>query len=315
VSDVVVSNFTPGTMERMGLGYRDACAVRPDIIFLEMGTQGAYGPDSGRPGFGNTVSAVTGLHHLSGEPDRIPVGTGTNYPDHVVAPAHAAFAVLVALRHRRRTGQGQYIDLSQAETMIGLLGPAVLDYTVNGREQGRHGNRSDEAAPQGVYRCRGTDRWIAISVRHDREWTALATELGLDWGVRDDARFRSHLDRHTHHVELDALIATRTAERDAESLADALQVRGVAAEVVKTAEDLVRSDRQLRHRQHLVVLDHPEMGPSVYTAPPFRLDGVAEAVMRTPAPLLDQHTREVMTALLGLDEATIDKLIEGGVLV
>src|SRR5262249_41569468 len=121
-SDVVTSNFTPGTMKGLGLGYEDVRAVRADVVYLEMGMQGSYGPDASLVGYGQTVSALTGLYHLSGLPGRMPVGTGTNYPDHVPAPTHAAFAVLAALRHRRRTGQGQHIDLSQAETMVCLLG-------------------------------------------------------------------------------------------------------------------------------------------------------------------------------------------------
>jgi benzylsuccinate CoA-transferase BbsF subunit len=134
-SDVVANNFTPRTMAELGLGYEDARVVRPDVIYIEMAMQGATGPDAELVGFGLTVSALTGLHHLSGAPGQAPVGTGTNYPDHVSAPAHAALAILAALRHRRRTGQGQYIDLAQTETIVSLLGPAVLDWTVNGRNQ------------------------------------------------------------------------------------------------------------------------------------------------------------------------------------
>src|SRR6202000_1669395 len=104
-------------------------------------------------------------------------GSGTNYPDHVPAPTHSALAVLAALRHRRRTGRGQYIDLSQAETMISLLGPTILDYTANGRVQMPQGNRTETAAPNGVYPCAGDDRWIAISVETDEHWIALTGEL------------------------------------------------------------------------------------------------------------------------------------------
>jgi benzylsuccinate CoA-transferase BbsF subunit len=307
VGDVVVNNFTPGTMERMGIGYEAARALRPDVIYLEMGTQGANGVDSRRPGYGNTVSSVTGLHHLSGDPDRYPVGTGTNYPDHVVAPAHAAFVVLVALRHRRRTGEGQYIDLSQAETMIGLLGPAILDYTVNGRVQMRRGNLSHGAAPHGVYRCLGDDRWIAIAVRSDTEWIALTDGLGLA-SLRNDSRYATLSNRHRHQAELDDIIGTSTSQHDAHELASALQERGVPVGVVQTAQDLIEVDRQLRHREHFPVLDHPEMGPSIYNAPPFRLRGVDEPVMRMPAPLLGQHTREVLAGVLGMSEDEIDRL-------
>ncbi len=312
-ADVVTSNFTPGTLAGLGLGYEQARALRPDIIFLEMGMQGNDGPDAKLVGYGQTVSALTGLYHLSGLPGRMPVGTGTNYPDHVAAPAHSAFAVLTALRHRRRTGEGQYIDLSQAETMVSLLGPAILDHTVNGRTDQPQGNRADYAAPQGVYPCAGDDRWVAISAVTDEHWTALADELGAR-ELTDDQRFATTLERHRHHDELDAELASLTSSQDAYALMERLQKRGVPAAVMQTYGDLIDSDPQLRHRNHFAVLDHPEMGPSIYNAPPFTLRNVSEPTMRTPAPLLGQHTREVCTRLLGLDDEQIDALTEQGVL-
>lgn len=313
-SDVVANNFTPGTMAELGLGYEDARAVRPDVIYLEMSMQGAYGPDSSLVGYGLTVSALTGLHHLSGAPGRAPVGTGTNYPDHISAPCHAAFAVLAALRHRRRTGQGQYIDLAQTETMISLLGPAVLDFTVNGRIQQPRANLSDSAAPQGVYPCLGEDRWIAITARNDAEWQALVEELGAT-ALAADPRFETLLDRHRNHAELDREIARCTRTQDAYDLMERLQRRRVPAGVTQTSQDLIECDPQLRFRGHFAVLDHPEMGPSIYNAPPFRLRAVDEPVMRTPAPLLGQHTREVCAKLLGMSDAEIDRLVEEEVLV
>lgn len=311
-SDVVTSNFTPGTLEGLGLGYRRAREVKPDIIFLEMGMQGAYGPDASLVGYGQTVSALTGLYHLSGLPGQVPVGTGTNYPDHVPAPAHSAFAVLTALWHRRRTGEGQYIDLSQAETMVSLLGPAVLDYTVNGVNAMPIGNRAEYAAPQGVYPCAGTDRWIAISVVTDEQWAAVTDELGAPELV---TRFPG---RHTAQDDIDPILEKLTSGREPFDLMRRLQQRGVPAAVVHTFGDLVDGDPQLAHRGHFAVLDHPEMGPSIYNAPPYRLRGVdggdTHAIMRSPAPLLGQHTREVCARLLGLDDATIDELAEAGVL-
>jgi benzylsuccinate CoA-transferase BbsF subunit len=312
-SDIVASNFTPGTMAGLGLGYDEARAVRDDIIYLEMGMQGAYGPDSSLVGYGQTVSALTGLYHLSGLPGRMPVGTGTNYPDHVAAPAHSAFALLAALRHRRRTGEGQYIDLSQAETMVSLLGPTILDYTVNGHNQGPQGNRSPEAAPHGVYPCAGEDRWLALSAATDEQWNLLLAELGAG-ELATDPRFATGRERHRHHDELDAELGARTRQRDATELMTCLQERAVPAAVVQTYQDLIETDPQLRHRGHFAVLDHPETGPSIYNAPPFTLHGVDEPVMRTPAPLFGQHTREVCERLLGLDEAEIGRLVEEGVL-
>lgn len=314
-SDVVTSNFTPGTLDGLGLGYERAREVRPDVIFLEMGMQGAYGPDASLVGYGQTVSALTGLYHLSGMPSQVPVGTGTNYPDHVPAPAHSAFAVLTALWHRRRTGEGQYIDLSQAETMVSLLGPAVLDYTVNGVDAMPDGNRADYAAPQGVYPCAGEDRWIAISVLTDQHWAELTGELGA---AELAERYPDATARRAAHDELDSALARLSSGREPFDLMRRLQQRGVPAAVVHTFGDLIENEPQLAHRGHFAVLDHPEMGPSIYNAPPYRLrgvdDGDVRAIMRSPAPLLGQHTRDVCTRLLGMDDARIDELAAAGVL-
>jgi benzylsuccinate CoA-transferase BbsF subunit len=312
VSDVMASNFAPGTMAKLGLGYDAVRAVRPDIVYLEMGMQGADGPDAKVVGYGQTVSALTGLHHLSGLPGDTPVGTGTNYPDHVAAPAHAAFAVLAALRHRRRTGQGQRIDVAQTETMVGLLGPAVLDFTVNGRTQMPQGNRAEYAAPQGVYPAAGDDRWVALSALDDGHWSAICAVLGTD--LLDDPLFATFADRQLEHDALDAEIGRRTADLEPFALVDQLQAAGVPAGVMETYQDLLETDEQLRHRGHFAVLDHPEMGPSAYNAPPFSLSGLTEPVMRTPAPLFGQHTREVLGELLDIDDAGFDQLVADEVL-
>jgi benzylsuccinate CoA-transferase BbsF subunit len=311
--DIVASNFTPGTLTSLGLGYEAARAVKPDIIFLEMGMQGGYGPDSSLVGYGQTVSALTGLYHLSGLPGRMPVGTGTNYPDHVAAPTHSTLALLAALRHRRRTGAGQYIDLSQAETMIGLLGPTILDYTVNGRTQQPQGNLSDQCAPQGVYAAAGDDRWIAISVETDDQWHALVAELGAE-ALADHPDYATFIDRQRNHEALDSALTELTRTREPFELMDRLQRAGVPAGVMETYRDLIEVDPQLRHRGHFAVLDHPEMGPSIYNRPPYTLSAMGKPPMRTPAPLLGQHTREVLAEVLDLDDATIDELAAQGVL-
>lgn len=312
-SDIVANNFTPGTMEKFGLGYDDVRRVRPDIIYLAMSMYGADGPEHRHLGYGTTVSAISGLHGLCGSPDREPVGTGTNYPDHIPCPGHGAFAVLAALRHRRRTGQGQKIDVSETEAMTALLGPVVMDYTVNGRIQGRKGNLVSTAAPNGVYPCRGDDRWIAISVEDDAGWRALADVLGApEWTVSD--RYGSVVLRHRNHREMDRDIAERTRFWSAYELMERLQQRGVAAGVVQTSADLITSDPQLRHRGHWVWLDHPEMGRTIYNNQPFRMGLGPEEVLRKPAPLLGQHTRDVCTGLLGMTDEEVERLAKDGVL-
>ena len=305
-SDVVANNFTPGTMEKFGLGYDAVREIRPDVVYLAMSMQGASGPDHKYLGFGLTIGALTGLQHLCGLPDREPAGTGTNFPDHIPNPCHAAFAVLAALRHRRRTGEGQYIDVAQTEPTIALLGPAILQYTANGEIAGRTGNQRGAKAAHGVYPCAGDDRWIAIAAWTDRAWAALVAVLGRPaWATPELAA--SAAARLARRDELDRLIGEATRRWNAEDLMARLQAAGVPAGVVHTAAGIVQRDPQLKHRRHWVRLDHPEMGPSIYNAPPFRLSGV-EDVPRSPAPLLGQHTDEVCRDVFGLDDAQIEAL-------
>jgi crotonobetainyl-CoA:carnitine CoA-transferase CaiB-like acyl-CoA transferase len=160
-------------METFGLGYEDCKRIRPDILDIGMSMQGSLGPQRDFRGTGSSIAALTGIQDLSGLPGNVPAGTGTNYPDHLPNPCHAAFALLAALRHRRRTGQGQCIDFAQTEPMLSLMGPTFLDLTVNGRLQQRRGNDHPWMAPHGVYPCVGSDRWIAITVATDVQWAAL----------------------------------------------------------------------------------------------------------------------------------------------
>lgn len=311
-SDVVTNNFTPGTMEKFGLGYEAVRQVRPDIVYISMSMQGRSGPEANYLGYGLTMGALTGLHYLCGLPEEEPAGTGTNFPDHVPNPCHAAFAILAALRHRRKTGQGQYIDLAQIEPTISLLGPAVLDYTTNGRVTERRGNRHVAAAPYGVYPCAGEDRWIAISAGDQPAWGVLAETLGAA-DLASDSRFATPLQRWRHREELDARIAQLTAGWNSQELMDQLQKRGVAAAAVRDAADVLHHDPQLQAREHWAYLDHPEMGSSVYGAPPFKLSRTPGFPSR-PAPLLGQHTDEVLGSCLGLDRARIEALRHDGVL-
>lgn len=312
-SDIVANNFTPGVMERFGLGYEAVRAIKPDIIYLAMSMQGSSGPEHQYLGYGASMAALTGLQHLTGLPGREPAGTGTNYPDHVPNPCHAAFAVLAALRHRRRTGEGQYIDLAQTEPTIALLGPTFLDLTMNGRLQQPNGNEHPWAAPHGVYPCQGDDRWIAISIMNDDQWVSLVEVLGRPaWAA--EAALRQGEMRYARRRQLDSDLAGATAQWVAEDLMHALQARGVPAGVVQTAADVVERDPQLRHRGHWVKLDHPEMGATIYNAPPMRFSRTPVELKR-PAPLLGEHTDEICRELLGLSDEETRQLKEEGVLI
>lgn len=307
---VVVNNFTPGVMDKLGLGYDVVRSIQPQIIYAAMSMQGSHGPDSSDLGYGLTIGAVTGLQHLTGLPEREPAGTGTNYPDHIPNPTHAAFAILAALRHQRKTGTGQSIDIAQTEPTIAMLGPAVMNFFVNGIVQNRDGNRHSQWAPQGVYRCKGEDRWIAITIQSDLQWRSLCRVLSLN-AVADWSDLAPRLE---HQGKIDQILSDVCADWENVNLATVLQEAGVPAGPVLDARDVLEHDPQLRVRNHWVNMDHPEMGPSTYNSAPFRFS-VALAAPSSPAPLLGQHTYEIAQELLELSESEIKVLIENDILV
>jgi benzylsuccinate CoA-transferase BbsF subunit len=311
-SDVVANNFTPGTMEKFGLGYDAVKEIKKDIIYIAMSMQGDSGPESKYLGYGLTIGALTGIQYLSGLPEREPAGTGTNFPDHIPNPCHAAFAVLAALYYRRRTGEGQYIDVAQTEPTIALIGPTIMEFSVNGTSAERTGNQRAPVCPHGVFPCSGSDRWIAISAGTDRAWLSLIEVLGVpEWS--EDSKLATGAGRWEWRTEVERRLAELTKGWPAEELMIRLQEAGVAAGVVNTAADVVDRDPQLKHRGHWVKLNHPEMGPSIYNAPPFRIAG-APPVPHGPAPLLGQHTDEVCEKVFGISGSEIESLRRAGVL-
>lgn len=309
-TDIVANNFTPGTMEKLGLGYDDLSRDRKDLIYLSMSTQGADGPESNAVGYGLTISALTGLHFLSGLPGHEPAGTGTNYPDHIPNPGHAAFAVMAALRHRNRTGEGQRIDIAQTEPTIAMLANAVIRQAANGVETGPEGNHMAGSAPRGVYPCAGDDRWIAISIADDLQWRKLVMELGA---LVDRPAWTTYAGRAADQDALDQALATATRGRDAYNLMTQLQDSGIAAGVVQTARDIVSFDPQLRHIGHWRRLEHPEMDEMTFNGLPFRF-AATDLGPHVAAPLIGEHTDEICRTRLGLSDAEIDGLRDRGVL-
>ncbi len=307
-ADIVANNFRPGVMEGLGLGYDEVSILNPSVIYLSMSMAGAVGPESAYLGYGVTIAAVAGMTALSGEPGRYPVGTGTHFPDHVPNPGSAAFAALAALRHRRRTGQGQSIEIAQTEPTIAFVGPAIMAWTANGVDLPMQGNRDERWVPHGVFRAAGDDRWIAIVARDDTEWRALAGVLGLDaerWPTEDD--------RAAHPSAVEAAVAAATAAHEPRELSERLQAAGVPAGLVSTSKDLLEDDPQLRARTHWRSLEHAEMGRTTYGAAPIRLSETP-GTLDHAAPLLGEHTREVLSGELGLSDAELDRLEKEGVL-
>jgi crotonobetainyl-CoA:carnitine CoA-transferase CaiB-like acyl-CoA transferase len=309
-SDVVIENFTPGTMKRLGLDYETLKAIKPDLIMLSTCNQGQTGPHADHSGFGTQLSSLAGFTNLTGYPGGPPMILYGPYVD-FVAVAFGFVAVAAALDHRRRTGQGQYIDLSQYETGLQFTAPALLDAGVNGRVATRMGNRSPAAAPHGVYPCLGQDRWCALSVWSDEEWERLVAVMGHPgWAAAE--RFRTLAGRKQHEAELDRLIGEWTRQHDPEELMECLRAGGLRAGVVRTMPELF-TDPQLKHRGIWWAMEHPEMGRHHYKAPPFILRK-SPAVPNRPAPCLGEHNREVFRELLGMSEEEFHGLSASGVI-
>ncbi|MDA1003383.1 MAG: CoA transferase [Chloroflexi bacterium] len=295
-SDIVTNNFTGDRMDRWGLGYEALREVRPDLIMLTMPVMGTTGPYIRYGAYGNGVIGFGGMRTNMGFPGRPPVGIAPLYSD-FSAPYFAVSALMAALVHRERSGEGQFIDLAQAESAVSLLGTDVLEYTANGRVPAPPGNRAHDYAPHGAYPCWGTDRWVAIAVREDGDWRALCAAMGMP-ALADDARFATLADRKRHEDALDDVVAGWTRERDAWQITHVLQASGVMAGVVEDLEDMLVRDPHLPslHFERLQRDDED----AVFTThrQPARLDGASLPLQR--APRMGEHNEEVLTGLLGL---------------
>lgn len=310
ISDAVVENFAPRVMANWGLDYEDLKKAKPDIIMLSMSTMGNTGPRRDYVGFGPTVQAFSGMTCLTSYPDEPPTGPGTSYADHV-AGLTACLALLSALEYRHRTGEGQYIDVSQVEAMSSLLGSAILDYSVSGRQIEPVGNSSDKAAPHGVYRCRGDDRWCAIAIFTEDEWQRFRQALGNPaWA--EDERFATLSRRLENTDKLNGLVEEWTAGHTAEEVMSTLQQQGVAAGVVQDASDLAK-DPQLRDRGFFIELDQPGSGRTISDAMPIKLSDTPPRYFRA-APRHGQDNDYVYKGLLGMSEKELAGLREQGVI-
>jgi crotonobetainyl-CoA:carnitine CoA-transferase CaiB-like acyl-CoA transferase len=304
-ADVVLESFSPGAFARMGFGYERIAAVNPSVIVLSSSLTGQSGSLE-LPGYGNLASAMFGFHFTTRWPDRPAAGPFGAYTD-TVSPRFALAALLGALDHRRRTGEGQYLDLSQAEASLQFLAPALLDAEVNGHEHESLGNGDAAMSPHGVYPVRGEDRWVAAACEDDRAWAALAVELGLPELARLplDARLarRDELDEH---------VARWTAPREAEDVVARLQAIGVAAHTVQNSADCL-ADPQLAHRGHYVTVQHPFVGPVPVEGPRVRLSRTPGRV-GNPGPAYGEHAFEILGELLGYDGDRIAEVAAAGAL-
>jgi crotonobetainyl-CoA:carnitine CoA-transferase CaiB-like acyl-CoA transferase len=310
LSDVVAENFSARVMASWGLDYPRMKDIRKDIILASLQAFGQTGPRRDYVSFGPILMAFSGMTYLWRDPEIERPGTAsqTAFPDYI-APSYGALAILAALHYRSRTGKGQYIDLSQAESAASLLGPAYLEWLINGREPEPEGNFNPHAAPHGCYRCKGDDRWCVIAVESQEEWVRFC-ELSDHREWIEDARFAEVTARVAHRKELDALIGTWTMQHTPHQVVLKLQRNGIAAGVVQTAEDLYR-DPHLRERGFSREVYHSKAGwvtragPSVrLTGAPVRGDEIAHAA--------GEDNEAVLGELLGLPKAKIKELAEQG---
>ncbi len=309
VSDVVAANFTGDRMDRWNLGYDDLVRVRPDLIFLNMPVFHGQGERARWGGIGTHVNALAGINAISGFAGDPPFGLGPLYPDFSGNPFHATAAVLAALINRDRGAGAQLIELSQYESTVSVLGPALLQQSATGAGPARTGNHSDRACPHNVYPCAGVDRWCAISVDRDTQFAALAVVLGQP-GWSTDHRFATDAARRAHEDELDQLIAVQTAEWQRDDLAARLQAAGVAAAPVNDLADLLH-DPWYR-AEYFAEIPGPEGCVFTTHAEPVRPNGHKHPVTR--APLMGEHTDSVLRSLLGLSREEINHLYTCGAL-
>ena len=315
-SDVVAENFAAGVMQRLGFGYDELRAIRPDIIYVSNCGFGHTGPYARFKTWGPVVQAICGLTFNSGLPDRPPAGWGYSFMDHV-GGHYMAMAILMALVRRNRSGEGQWVDMACTEAGATLNGPAMLDYTANGRPLRREGmpnsnrSQSPRMAPHGVYPCRAEDSWVAISCRDDTDWRACADLVGADWADSED--YATLAGRLAREDQLDSALGDWTVFQDNRVLAQRLCAAGVPAAAVQSPQQRIDEDANTADWGLWPTVHHPMMGE-------VRVDGIpvhlseTDWSLRKGAPCLGEDNDRVYGELLGLAPAQIDELRQEGII-
>jgi crotonobetainyl-CoA:carnitine CoA-transferase CaiB-like acyl-CoA transferase len=302
--DVVMDNFRPGVMERLGLGPDELHAVAPELIVVRMPGLGSTGPLSGYGTWGPTLTAYSGLTYLWNHPGQPrPVGSQGVYPDYLTGEM-VPIAVVAALIARRRTGRGTVIDVAQVDLAAYMLGTTFLDVIVNDRPAQPVGNASGHMAPHGCYPCAGDDRWCVIAVTNDRQWRALCEVIGSP-ELAVDARFATFVDRARNRDELDRLISEWTARHDAHDAMNSLQEAGVPAGAVQSGADLA-ADEHLAARGFIEHVRHPILGEMPMAGLPLQFSSGAHEPYQSPPPL-GADNEYVVLELLGHDRDELER--------
>lgn len=304
-ADIMINGFPPGTMKKLGLDYESVRKVNPKVVYFSTCIGGQYGPLAAFRAYGHQVAALSGVSELIGWPDREPSGVPFAYTDWI-SPRFGVSAIMAALDFQRRTGKGQYIDQSQLETTLHSFASVIMDYVINGRILSRNGNRLPCAAPHGVYRCRGEDRWVAIAVFTDIDWQRFCKTIGEpEW--TKEPKFATLTLRKKHEDELDALVEKWTISFTAEQVMALMQAARVCSGVVQSVKDLFE-DPQLKHREHFRYFEHAVIGRHAYENLAFRLSKTPDR--QRAAPTMGAHNEYVLRELLGFNDDEIADLIE-----
>ena len=306
VSDVVAQNFPPRVMRNFGLDYLELRKIKPDIIVLDSTAYGSSGPWENYIGYGSSLQAVTGLTYVTGYEDSGPVQGGILFND-TLGALNATYAILLALAHRERTGQGQWIDLSQYEAGVAHLGEAFMEYEMNGVAPTRRGNSHPDHAPYGLYPCAGDDGWVSITVTSDAEWANFVRAVGEAWASNRD--WETAESRLSQRKSLDEAIGRWTRDKDKHEVMHLLQSGGVACGAVYNTRDIA-TDAHHADRGFFEISQHPEpVGPRPHSAPLFGLTGVDRPPDRL-APRFGEANRKVFQELLGRTDQEYDELMD-----
>jgi benzylsuccinate CoA-transferase BbsF subunit len=301
-SDIVIENYPPGKMAKYGLDYKSLCQIKPDIIYISLSAVGQNGPNRDLKTYGPSLGALTGLDSMLGYPDG-EAAFEYCYTD-PVGSVNGIFYVLAALRHRKKTGEGQYIDLAQAESTTCLMGDAIMEYFMTGRERGMKGNRNPYMAPHNLYPCKGEDRWASIAVKTENEWRSFCDAIGNPPWTKEN-RFSDKQNRIRNQEKLDEFVGRWTRNYTPYEVVDILQKAGVAASALLEEQEIL-SDPHCIHRKIFVEVDHPKLnGIPIYTQP-WRFSDTQYKTGR--APMVGEHNDYVYGEILGLSKEEIQKL-------
>jgi len=305
-SDIVINNFRVGQMEKWNLGWEDVKEINPRIIYVTMSLQGLSGPHKSYMGFGVNLNALCGLTARAGLPDGRPFGTGTNYTDHVMVPTHTLFGLMAALVQREKTGKGQTVAISQLDSAIAMKPTDAMAYAADGTLFEPLGYSDPNAAPHGIYTTLGYRKWIAIAVFGENEWLTFKQAIGNPaWA--EDPKFATFEKRKENEDALNEHIEAWTCDQHADDVMEKLGAQGVKAGVVNDARGAVE-DKHLRERDFWAYLDHKVVGNTLYNRAPM-IFSKTPIEMHTAAPLLGEHTREVLTGMLGYTDAEVNQMI------